>query len=111
MKQYNIKVTNDADLEKYKKAVIEQFNAHSKHNEKFRKGEELFTKGINQFSHMSKEERAATLLGFEKPEKNGDHLPVVNKDAIQDLPEYFNWADKGVIHKAQSQGCRDCYVS
>lgn len=60
---------------------------------------------------MSKEERAATLLGFEKAEENGDKLQILDKDAVKGLPEYFNWADQGVIHKAGGQGCRDCYVS
>jgi hypothetical protein len=60
---------------------------------------------------MTKEERSATLLSFGNAEENGEKLPIVDKDAVKDLPNYFNWADEGVIHKAQSQGCLDCYVS
>ncbi|KAG5667834.1 hypothetical protein PVAND_015803 [Polypedilum vanderplanki] len=110
LKRHGIDVPADADFNKWKANVIAKFREHEKHNEKYRKGEELFMRGINHLSHLSNEELKATVLGFSAPTAD-DTLPVVSKDALKDLPDYFNWHDKGIVQPPQDQKqCGSCYI-
>ncbi|KAL7014457.1 hypothetical protein ACKWTF_015938 [Chironomus riparius] len=111
LKKHGIEVPQNADFNKWKSNVIKQYRKIETHNSDFRKGVALFEREINHFSHMSPEEFKASLIGFDKPKDDYGLLPVVTADATKNLPDYWNWNDKGIVHKVQQQGgCGSCYV-
>lgn len=109
LRKHNINVPQNADINVWKANVLKAFKEHEAHNDKYRKGEELFERAINHMSHMTEDEIKAGLLGFQRPADPGYVLPVVDKEATKDLPAYWNWVDKGIVHPPQDQKqCGSC---
>lgn len=116
LKKHKIKVPHTEAAEKWKKAVIAKLNEIEAHNEDFRSGKESFERELNHLSHLSPEEFRKTHHGISKPDgyKHDESkvAPVRNRTrrATDDLPNYFNWADLGVLQPIQYQGqCGSCY--
>lgn len=111
LKKYNLNAPTDQHFKTWKTNVIAKFREIEKHNAAFRKGEQTFEREINHLSHLSDDEYKARLIGFDAPKDDYGLLPKVAPDATKDLPDYFNWHDKGVVHKVQDQNaCGSCYV-
>lgn len=111
LRKFGLRADESKDFEKWKKNVIDNFKLIEKHNKAFRKGEELFERGVNHLSHLSEEEFKKTLIKYEKPEGEVETLPIVKPEDLKELPEYFNWVDKGVVHDVVNQKhCGSCYV-
>ncbi|CAG9811636.1 unnamed protein product [Chironomus riparius] len=112
LRRYGLDVPQDADLKRWKANVVAKFKEIEEHNSAFRKGEELFEQEVNHFSHLSDEEFDNTLIKYErKGDEKEKIVDPVKAEDTKDLPEYFNWVDKGVVHGIQNQGgCGSCYA-
>ncbi|XP_053601744.1 uncharacterized protein LOC128670253 [Plodia interpunctella] len=69
--------------------------------------------GINQFADISKEEFANTHFGY-RPNEVGDGSPCTSSKlriTAKDVPESFDWRDKGVVTDVKNQdGCGACWA-
>lgn len=114
MKKYNLDVAENKDLDTWKKQVLKKFKDLEAHNAKYRKGEIKFKKALNSLSHLTPDQRKATLYGFEaNPQKpsNEKFVPVVDPALLKDFPDYWNWADHGIVQPVQNQNpCGSCYI-
>lgn len=116
LRKHKIQVPSHEHAKQWKENVLKQLAEVEEHNERYRSGNESFERALNHMSHLHPDEFRKTRHGVVIP-ANYKHdesklLPVQkrSKRAADDLPAYFNWADKGIVQPAQDQGqCGSCY--
>lgn len=93
LKKHNLDATPDADFAKWKKEVIRKFKDIEAHNAKYRKGEVKFRKALNHLSHLTPEERRATVMGFEtkpdEPSQDKFVATITDPEVLKNLPDYW----------------------
>lgn len=100
--------------------ILKHYYEVQEHNSRYRQGNESFEMELNEFSVSNAEDLARTKLGFSEPEVEEEEkvqqahvseLPDLLNTASSKLPDYFNWADHGVVQPVQNQGdCGSCYA-
>jgi hypothetical protein len=116
IRKHKIKVPSHEHGQKWKENLLKKLEDIESHNEDFRSGKVSFERTLNHFSHVHPEEFHKTGTGVTIPDNyKHDESKVIEKQTrpkrdADDLPEYFNWADRGVIQPIQDQGqCSSCY--
>ncbi|XP_050516835.1 trophozoite cysteine proteinase-like [Diabrotica virgifera virgifera] len=82
------------------------------HNAKYEKGEEQWTKGVNQFSDWT-EEQLQSLLNhrLNTIPLRSDSLGVYKADPNEQLPASLDWREKGAVLAVRDQGwCGGCWA-
>jgi C1A family cysteine protease len=92
--------------------ILRHFYEVQDHNKKFRNGQELYEMELNEFSVQSNENLARSKLGFDEPVMSNFLAQNDTFDVPRtDLPDYWNWAEHGIVQPVQDQkGCGSCYA-
>lgn len=108
------------EIELRKKILIDLFYEIEAHNERFKRGEELYERGLNQFSDLTDDEFIKYWTGSidegTQSANYSDSPPPLppqqgrrRKRSV--APTNFNWGPP-IVQPVQNQGeCGSCYVS
>lgn len=112
LEKFKIRVGRNAGDDKIKENVLRRRREVDEQNEKYRKGEANFFAELNELSYKDEDEIRTTNLGFiEGPSSSASGNLQIDRFARAVLPDYYNWADKGVVKPVQNQGsCGSCYA-
>lgn len=91
------------------KTFLEREAEIAKHNEKFARGEESYSRGANLYSDMAAGEFGKFAFGV-KLEENKT-LPMAPSIKRGPLPPAFDWREKGAVTSVKAQlNCGSCYA-
>lgn len=111
--KFNKNYTFEEDLHR-QQIFHRNVEAITKHNERFERKLESYTKGVNQFTDLSFEDRLQlgnVLLQFQKPSSRRSN-PISTRMLFDaPLPESISWVDKGAVTPIKDQKkCSSCYA-
>ncbi|KAL9664652.1 hypothetical protein QQ045_020057 [Rhodiola kirilowii] len=98
------------EIEKEKRFKIFQENVKYI-NEFNAAGDKPYKLGVNQFTDLTNEERVARYTGYTPPrEWNANSKLQYEKVSVKDLPEKWDWREKGAVTPVKNQYCGNCWL-
>lgn len=111
--KFNKNYTFEEDLHR-QRIFHQNLESITEHNERYLRKLESYTKGINQFTDLSFEDRIQlgnVLLPFNKPSTRKPELTSARLLFDAPLPESFSWVEKGAVTPVKDQQkCASCYA-
>lgn len=104
------------ELQKIKCTFWENYDTIQLHNERYRRGLESYEQEVNQFTHLSDEERIKHYGLVDKtdgpPKTRVETADESGKRRLFQIPDSFDWRNSpGVVKPVYNQGlCGSCYV-
>ena len=115
----NARIGNTSRLQKSRENILKRYYEINEHNQNYKAGNETFEMELNDFSILSHEDLVRRLGFVEEPlsstyqseNENEAELPEIVRTSEDLLPDFWNWADHGIVQPVQDQGnCGSCYA-